>query len=133
MTNDILESVKEFFYSIQKDWIRIFSSISMIAFFLLFWAAPVCSDDGKPDKLFIGHFSRGKFDNWEKKVFTGESRYKLVEVDGQTVLKGMAKNSASGLFKKEIRYVDAVAIMTDSDNSGGVVLAYYGDIFFSSS
>lgn len=35
------------------------------------------------------------------------------------------------LFNKEIRYVDAVAIMTDSDNSGGEVLAYYGDIYFS--
>jgi Protein of unknown function (DUF3047). len=27
--------------------------------------------------------------------------------------------------------IDAVALMTDTDNSGGHVLAYYGDIWFS--
>ncbi len=35
------------------------------------------------------------------------------------------------IFGKEIRYIDAIAIMTDSDNSGGEVKAYYGDISFS--
>lgn len=34
-------------------------------------------------------------------------------------------------FKKEIRYLDAVAIMTDTDNTGGSAVAYYGDIYFS--
>lgn len=33
-------------------------------------------------------------------------------------------------FKKEIRYIDAVAIMTDTDNSKSKAVAYYGDIFF---
>lgn len=32
---------------------------------------------------------------------------------------------------EDIRYIDAVALMTDADNSGGRVLAYYGDIWFS--
>lgn len=36
------------------------------------------------------------------------------------------------IFGEDIRYVDAVALMTDTDNSGGSVTAYYGDIFFSS-
>ena len=36
------------------------------------------------------------------------------------------------LFGKEVRYVDAVAIMSDTDNSGGAALAYYGDITFRS-
>ena len=36
------------------------------------------------------------------------------------------------LFGKDIRYVDAVAIMSDTDNSGGAALAYYGDITFTS-
>ena len=36
------------------------------------------------------------------------------------------------LFGKEVRYVDAVAIMSDTDNSGGSALAYYGDITFRS-
>jgi hypothetical protein len=34
-------------------------------------------------------------------------------------------------FGEDIRAVDAVAIMTDTDNAGGRATAYYGDIFFS--
>jgi hypothetical protein len=34
-------------------------------------------------------------------------------------------------FGEDIRYIDAVAVMTDSDDSGGQVSAYYGDIWFS--
>jgi hypothetical protein len=34
-------------------------------------------------------------------------------------------------FGEEIRYIDAVAIMTDTDNAHGKVTAYYGDIYFS--
>lgn len=32
---------------------------------------------------------------------------------------------------EEVRYVDAIAIMTDTDNGGGVAEAEYGEIFFS--
>ncbi|MBS3952958.1 MAG: DUF3047 domain-containing protein [Methylomicrobium sp.] len=32
---------------------------------------------------------------------------------------------------KDIRYIDAVAVMTDTDNGKGKVTAYYGDIFLS--
>jgi len=35
------------------------------------------------------------------------------------------------LTGKDIRYIDAVAIMTDSDNSGQQATTYYGDIWFS--
>jgi hypothetical protein len=35
-------------------------------------------------------------------------------------------------FGPEVRYIDAVAIMTDTDNSGQQTTAYYGDIFFTS-
>jgi Protein of unknown function (DUF3047) len=34
-------------------------------------------------------------------------------------------------FGKDIRYIDAVALMTDTDNSQQEATAYYGDIFFS--
>jgi hypothetical protein len=34
-------------------------------------------------------------------------------------------------FGEDIRSVDGVAIMTDTDNAGGRAAAYYGDIFFS--
>jgi hypothetical protein len=36
------------------------------------------------------------------------------------------------IFGEDIRYVDAVALMTDTDNHRGRATAYYGDIFFSS-
>lgn len=34
-------------------------------------------------------------------------------------------------FGTDIRYIDAVALMTDTDNSKGSATAYYGDIYFS--
>jgi hypothetical protein len=35
------------------------------------------------------------------------------------------------LFGEDFRYIDVVALMTDTDNSGGQVTAFYGDIWFS--
>ena len=35
-------------------------------------------------------------------------------------------------FGEDIQYIDAVAIMSDSDDSQGKVTAYYGDIYFGS-
>ncbi|KAF3977516.1 MAG: DUF3047 domain-containing protein [Methylococcales symbiont of Iophon sp. n. MRB-2018] len=35
------------------------------------------------------------------------------------------------LYGIDIRYIDAVALMTDTDNSEGQATAYYGDIYFS--
>ena len=35
------------------------------------------------------------------------------------------------LFGEDIRYIDAIALMTDTDNSHRKVLAYYGDLWFS--
>lgn len=34
-------------------------------------------------------------------------------------------------FGDDIEEVDAVAVMTDTDNAGGEAVAYYGDVFFS--
>ena len=36
------------------------------------------------------------------------------------------------LFGKDVRYVDAVAIMSDTDNTNGSAVAYYGDVTFAS-
>lgn len=36
------------------------------------------------------------------------------------------------LFGKSVRFVDGVAIMTDTDNTGGSAVAFYGDIAFTS-
>ncbi len=35
------------------------------------------------------------------------------------------------LFGNQFHYIDAIAIMTDTDNSHGQVKSYYGDIYFS--
>ena len=35
------------------------------------------------------------------------------------------------LFGEDVRYIDAVALMTDTDNSNKHISAYYGDIWFS--
>jgi hypothetical protein len=35
------------------------------------------------------------------------------------------------LFGDDLRFIDAVALMTDTDNGGGQVSAFYGDIWFS--
>lgn len=42
------------------------------------------------------------------------------------------REDLSQLTGKDVRYIDAVAIMTDSDNSGQKATSYYGDIFFTS-
>lgn len=34
-------------------------------------------------------------------------------------------------FKKDIRYIEGVAVMTDADDTKSSAVAYYGDIFFS--
>ncbi len=44
----------------------------------------------------------------------------------RNVLKDLEK-----FYGESIRYIDAVAIMTDTDNAKGKATAYYGDIFFS--
>ena len=36
------------------------------------------------------------------------------------------------LFGEDVRSVDAVAIMTDTDDTGGAATAYYADITFTS-
>jgi hypothetical protein len=41
------------------------------------------------------------------------------------------KEDLKRMFGKEFHYIDAIALMTDTDNSHGQVRAYYGDIYFS--
>lgn len=35
------------------------------------------------------------------------------------------------VFGEDIRYIKGIALMSDTDNSGGAALAYYSDIYFS--
>ncbi|HLF96887.1 MAG TPA: DUF3047 domain-containing protein [Methylococcaceae bacterium] len=192
-------------------------------------------------RIPVGEFSQGRLVGWETKIFQGETRYGLMELDGRAVLKAESRGTASGLvrkmavdlentpylhwswraentlgklnertksgddyparlyvvvsgalafwrtrslnyvwasalpagsawpnafagqsvrmlalrsgeeetgrwheekrnvrddlkryFKEDIRQIDAVALMTDTDNTGGQAVAYYGDIYFAS-
>jgi hypothetical protein len=40
------------------------------------------------------------------------------------------RNDLREQFGEDITSIDAVALMTDTDNSGGRARAYYGDIWF---
>jgi hypothetical protein len=207
----------------------------------LFGLSPSGQAETMADKLMIGDFSLAGLKQWEVKKFKGETRYRLTEMAGETVLEAESAGTASGLYKKQridlqktpfmnwswriekrlgtideqarsgddyaarvyviisgglafwrtrainyvwastsptgkiwpnafagdrammialrsandetgvwhvekrnvlddlkrqfgqdIRYIDAVAVMTDTDNAQGRALSYYGDLFFSS-
>lgn len=55
-----------------------------------------------------------------------EDRLATWHVERRNVLKDL-----QSLYGEQIRYIDAVAIMTDTDNSRGAAKAVYGDIYFS--
>ena len=48
----------------------------------------------------VADFSSSSLTGWEKKIFSGETRYDLFELDHQTVLKAESEDAASGLVKK---------------------------------
>jgi hypothetical protein len=54
----------------------------------------------KQSIISVGQFSQGKIDKWEPEKFINETLYSLVKLDGQSVLKAVSQNSASGLIKK---------------------------------
>ena len=65
-------------------------------------------------------------------------RVRLLAMDsGTTALKTWVshkrnvRDDLKDLFGEDITSIDAVALMTDTDNSGGHARAYYGDIWFS--
>ena len=65
-------------------------------------------------------------------------RVRLLAMDsGTTALKTWVshkrnvRDDLKDLFDEDITSIDAVALMSDTDNSGGHARAYYGDIWFS--
>lgn len=70
-------------------------------------------------------------------AFAGENAMMMAVRSGQddtSVWYGEKRNVLADLqavFGEEIRYIDAVALMSDTDNTQGRITAYYGDIFFS--
>jgi len=54
----------------------------------------------RADVLMVGRFSAGDLSGWETKSFKGETQYRLVEADGQRVLRAESRGTASGRFKR---------------------------------
>lgn len=52
-----------------------------------------------PAELVIGDFTHGKT-SWEARSFNGETRYRVVEVDGRAALEAIAEGSASALYRR---------------------------------
>ena len=59
-------------------------------------------------------------------IQTGNKKSKQWQSEKRNVRKDLQK-----AYGKDIRFIDAIAIMTDTDNSGQKATAYYGDIYFS--
>lgn len=70
-------------------------------------------------------------------AFAGKHAMMLALQDGTTPLdewreeKRNVRKDFKQLHDKDVRYIDVIAIMTDTDNSGGQAEALYGDLYFS--
>jgi len=64
--------------------------------FMLLWlgVAPAGS------RVEVGRFSQGDLDGWDERSFEGNTDYRLVELDGTTVLQAHSRASASGLYRE---------------------------------
>ena len=75
-------------------------------------------------------------DSWEN-AFAGKNVQMLALRDRRDRLstwyaeKRNVYQDLKQLFGAEIQFIDAVAVMTDTDNSDGHASAFYGDIYFS--
>jgi hypothetical protein len=70
-------------------------------------------------------------------AFAGDNAMMVALRSGQTNTRKWVREKRNvradlrRFFGKDIRYIDAVALMTDTDNSQQEATAFYGDIFFS--
>ena len=61
-------------------------------------AAGATVDAAEP--LWVGRFSEQKLIDWEEQKFSAATRYRLVRLDGTTVLAAESERSASGLVRR---------------------------------
>ena len=78
-----------------------------------------------------------KYDVWPnafagKKAMMMALRSKQDETSTWYVEKRNVFEDLKTIFGTDIQHIDAVAIMTDTDNNGGQATSYFGDIFFTS-
>ena len=84
---------------------------------------------------YVWASTRGRGETWPN-AYTDASRHVAVRSGDAHVGEWVderrdVRADFRKLFGESVRYVDAVAIMTDTDNTGGSAVAYYGDITFS--
>ena len=61
----------------------------------------------RAEPLALGRFSSGDTEGWQVRKFKGETRYRIVELDGRRVLEGDSVSSASSLYLE--REIDLAA------------------------
>lgn len=70
---------------------------------LLSFLSPVRAaepEEASGSPSFQALFSQGSLDGWEEKEFSGQTSYRLTELDGRMVLLAESRQAASGLFHK---------------------------------
>ena len=70
--------------------------IATLSTFLLFSSAAFAAGETLP----IGEFSKGQLNGWDKKSFSGQTQYQLVQEGNLKVLKATSNAAASGLTRK---------------------------------
>ena len=82
----------------------LFSRMLHVAAVVLLWFPAWCmAGEQTFNKLDIGRFSDGLLRGWKNKEFKGQTIYKIVELDGASVLEADSNKAASGLyFEKKI-------------------------------
>ena len=83
---------------------------------------------------YVWSSSQKKHSMWDN-PFT--SNAKMIAIESGNEFKNQWRAEKRNVFEdlktafhKEVRFIDAIAIMTDTDNSGQSAIAYYGDIYF---
>lgn len=73
----------------------------VIGALLCFAPATVAQESEIPaSALVVARFSQADLSQWDEKAFEGNTRYSLVSLDGEQVLKAESESSASGLFRE---------------------------------
>ncbi len=85
---------------------------------------------------YVWSSNQPKGESWPN-AYTGNARMIAIESGdekrGQWVSERRnVREDLRRQFGEVIRYIDAVAVMTDTDNASGKAVAYYGDLVFSS-